>query len=82
MTFAEDKNYLIDFFENFLSNSLREWDIDDFVNDKFSDPMLEGFRREFSDIPKKFPSCSNDEFCSLDGLIAIRDLISRFKQLE
>lgn len=58
--------------QNFISGDGKDWDWDDFISLKISDPYLEGVRKIAEDLPKRYPPKVSGHYCNEDGQKKLR----------
>ena len=57
---------------NFISGDGDEWDWDDFVSLKISDPYLEAIRKISEHLPKRYPPKVSGHYCNENGQEKLR----------
>jgi hypothetical protein len=75
MTYTQVANTL----ENFITGKCGNWDWDDYLNTKFSDPYLVSVQVRMDGLPDEFPSPRNDHYTSPEGIDVIRNYINELR---
>lgn len=74
------KDELANLIEAFLNGTCGEWDWDDFISVKQSDPEIEEIRLRCANLPWEFPSARPDEYCSDKGTVVLKDYVQRLRR--
>ena len=60
--------------EAFVDGTGRQWDWDGFISIRLDDPELEAIRKKCVAMPDQFPPTGRGEYCSPEGMQAMREL--------
>ena len=61
-----------DTLENFITGKGGDWDWDDYLNTRFSDPYLLGVQERMNGLQQEYPSGKRNEYCSPEGIEVIK----------
>jgi hypothetical protein len=70
-----------DVIERFVEGKTSHWEWDDFTSVHQKDPTVEKARLKCIAVRDEFPSSSPREYCSGDGLEALRDIARQLRRL-
>ena len=74
------KQEVVKILDDFLSGAGGAWDWDDFTSIPIGDPELERIRIECADMREKFPPSACRQYCSDEGMLAIRALLENLRK--
>ena len=74
------KSDLADLIEKFVNGTIGEWDWDDFISVKRSDPEIEEIRRRCAEVPVEFPPKRDGEYCSEEGAAVLTNLVRLLRE--
>lgn len=74
------KDELADLIEAFVNGTSGEWDWDDFISVKQTDPQIEEIRRKCANVPLEFPPTRPGEYCSEGGVALLRNYVRKLRE--
>jgi hypothetical protein len=79
MKIQEERELFADTIERFVKGQSAPHEWDDVVGVAFSDPQLEGIRRESGDVQDRFPPLEPGIYCSEEGCVYLLSLAARLR---
>ncbi len=64
-----------DLIESFLNNVTGDWDWDDFISVRQSDPELETIRKRSAGLPEEFPPVEKGHYCGPQGIGVLKEFV-------
>jgi len=74
-----NQNEIADLIERFLNGTGDEWEWDDFISMRLTDPGLESIRVRCAKLPLEFPPSRPNEYCGDDGRIVLKQLVKMLR---
>ena len=73
------KEEVVNIIEDFINDRGGQWDWDDFISIKLRDPELERIRLICVELPDKYPPTGKRQYCNLQGMELLKDIIVNLK---
>ena len=74
------KKEIADLIEAFIDGRSGDWDWDDFISIKQSDPEIESIRSKCAKLPEKFPPTVKGHYCAPDGFIELKGMVKELRE--
>jgi hypothetical protein len=80
MALVMTKSEIADLIESFLDGSCEEWDWDDFMNERLSDPDLVRIQRRCASVPQEYPPTDRGSYCGPEGVEVLKQMADGLRQ--
>jgi hypothetical protein len=74
------KSEMAELIEAFLTGVSDDWDWDDFISIKQSNPEIEQIRLRCANLPWEFPPNRPGDYCNDDGAIILKNYVRRLRE--
>lgn len=74
------KREIADLIESFLDGSCGEWDWDDFMNERLSDPELKEIQVRCASVPQEYPPTERGHYCGPEGLKVLKQMVTDLRR--
>ncbi len=68
--------------KRFVNGNVEDWEFDDFITSKITDPIINKYRIEIADLPSVFPAENTESYVSSEGIVRILEISDELAKPE